>query len=234
MKLSIKTFLTSAAGFLLLSACATTSGPMTTAVSCYRPHWPIPFNMKKVRRVAQQTFTTHTGSKLYLTIFEPGPFEPSLYFIMSPDPDAASVVKSANIGIMLDSNRNGKPDCFILGGGTLPDARGTSVPYNFFAIDWEGGGHIEEFISEDLDLDGDRVMDRNAQAILTEPDPDGHFQMGAYLVNGAITPIPKEGSGFLLKKPLYPDGFHFPDDEVTKMTLFAALHKIWDRLQIKP
>jgi hypothetical protein len=153
---------------------------------------------------------------------------------MSPDPDAPSVAKSTNIGIMLDTNRNGKPDCFILGGGTLPDARGNPVPYNFFAIDWGGRGQVEEFISEDLDLDGDRVMDRNAQAILTETDPDGRFQMGAYLVDGAITRIPKEGSDFLLKKPLYPDGFYFPDNEVTKLTLFAALQKIWDELQIKP
>ncbi|HEY5595616.1 MAG TPA: hypothetical protein VIL61_10755 [Nitrospiria bacterium] len=234
MSPSIKIILTSAAAVLLLSACATTSGPMTTAVPCYRPHWPIPFNIQKVRRVAHESFTTHTGSKLYLTVFEPGPFERSFYFVMSPDPNAASVAKSANIGIMLDTNRNGKPDCFILGGGTLPDARGKPVPYNFFAIDWEGRGQVEEFISEDLDLDGDRVMDRNAQAILTEPDPAGRFQMGAYLVNGAITLIPKEGSDFLLKKPLYPDGFHFSDNEVTKLTLFAALQKIWDKLQTKP
>jgi hypothetical protein len=149
---------------------------------------------------------------------------------MSPDPDTAAVAKSTNIGIMLDTNRNGKPDCFILGGGTLPDARGNPVPYNFFAIDWEGQGRIEEFISEDIDLDGDRVMDPDVQAILMEPDPDGHFQMGAYLVNGSITPIPKEGPDFLLKKPLYPDGFHFPDNEVTKLALFAALQKIWDDL----
>jgi hypothetical protein len=219
---------------MLLAACAATPGPITSAAPCYRPHWLIPFDIQKVRRVAHESFTTHTGSNLYLTIFEPGPFARSFYFVMSPDPDPASVAKSANIGIMLDTNRNGKPDCFILGGGTLPDARGNPVPYNFFAIDWGGRGQVEEFISEDLDLDGDRVMDRNAQAILTEPDPDGHFQMGAYLVDGVITRIPKDGSDFLLKKPLYPDGFHFPDDEVTKMTLFAALQKIWDELQTKP
>jgi hypothetical protein len=213
-----------------LAACAATPGPITSAAPCYRPHWPIPFDIKKVRRAAHESFTTHTGSNLYLTIFEPGPFARSFYFVMSPDPEAASAAKSPNIGIMLDTNRNGKPDCFILGGGTLPDARGKAVPYNFFAIDWGGLGQIEEFISEDLDLDGDRVMDRNTQAILTEPDPDSRFQMGAYLVDGAITRIPKEGSDFLLKKPLYPNGFHFPDNEVTKLTLFAALQKIWDEL----
>jgi len=207
---------------------------MASAAPCYRPHWPIPFNIEKVRRVVHESFTTHTGSNLYLTVFEPGPFARSFYFVMSPDPDATSVAKSANIGIMQDTNRNGKPDCFILGGGTLPDERGNPVAYNFFAIDWEGQGQIDEFISEDLDLDGDRVMDRNAQAILTEPDSDGRFQMGAYLVDGTITRIPKVGFDFMLKKPLYPGGFHFPDNEVTQMTLFGALVKIWDGLQTKP
>lgn len=153
---------------------------------------------------------------------------------MSPDPDPGSAVESKNIGVMLDTNLDGRADCFILGGGTLPNARGKPVAYNFFAIDWGGQGQIEEFISEDLDLDGDRVMDQNAQAIMMEPNPDGHFQMGAYRVNGSITPIPKEGFDFLLKKPLYEEPFRFPDNEVTRMTLFAALQKIWGELQIKP
>jgi hypothetical protein len=214
-----------------LASCATTPLESNPQTSCYHPHWAIPFDIGYLRRVTQEPFTAHTGSKLYLTIFEPGPFERSLYFVMSPDTDPDSVARSANKGVMLDSDRDGKPDCFILGGGTLPDARGKPVAYNFFAIDREGQGQIDEFISEDLDLDGDRIMDRNAQAILTEPDPNGHFRKGAYYVNGTITPIPKEGFDFLLKKPLYKDPFPFADDEVTKLTLFAALQKIWDDLQ---
>ncbi|MBI3611546.1 MAG: hypothetical protein HY204_12705 [Nitrospirae bacterium] len=216
---------------LLLSACPAPSLSTNPASVCYRPHWAIPFDIQKVQRVAQQSFTTHTGSMLYVTIFAPGPFDRSFYFVMSPTPDTGSVAKSANIGIMLDTNRNGKPDCFILGGGTLPGARGKPVAYNFFAIDREGNGRIGEFISEDLDLDGDRIMDRNVQAILMEPDPEGHFQRGAYLVNGSITPIPKDGSAFLLRKPLWQEPFRFQDDDVTKMTLFAALQKIWEDLQ---
>jgi len=215
----------------VLSSCVTAPAVTDSSFTCYRLHRPIPFDIGNLRRVTQEPFTTHTGSKLYLTIFEPGPFERSLYFVMSPGTDPDSVARSANKGVMLDSDGEGKPDCFILSGGTLPDARGKPVVYNFFAIDREGHGQIDEFISEDLDLDGDRIMDRNVQAILTEPDPRGHFRKGAYYVNGRITPIPKEGFDFLLKKPLYKDPFPFPDDEVTKMTLFAALQKIWADLK---
>jgi len=162
---------------------------------------------------------------MYLTLFEPGPFDRSIYFVMSPDP--GSVESSANKGVMLDSDRDGKPDCFILGGGTLPDAQGKQVAYNFFAIDTEGRGEIDEFIAEDIDLNGDGIMDRDVQAVLTDPDANGHFRRGAYYANGAITPIPKEGFDFLLKKPLYKDPFPFPDNEVTKLTLFAVLQEIW-------
>jgi hypothetical protein len=217
-----------------LTSCATLQGPYPPFEPCYRSHWTIPLDLQKVRSVARQPFTTHTGSKLFLTVYAPGPFERSFYFVMSPDSDPGTEGESRNIGIMLDTNRDGRADCFILGGGTLPDARGKPVPYNFFAIDWEGQGRIEEFISEDLDLDGDRIMDRNAQAILMEPDPAGHFKMGAYRSNGSIAPIPKEGFDFLLKKPLYEEPFRFPDNEVTQLTLFAALQKIWGELQIKP
>lgn len=138
---------------------------------------------------------------------------------------------SEHFGVMADSDRIGKADCFILNGGILPDADGEPVVYNFFAIDQEGDGEIDEFISEDLDLDGNQAVDRNVQAILMERDPEGHFRRGAYLVRGKIVPIPKDGNTFLLKKPLYKDGYPFPDDEVTRMMLFSALHKMWDDLQ---
>ena len=232
MKAFIKR-LTPGALAVLLSACAAAPILTNPEPSCYRPHWVIPFEIQKVRRVAQQPFTMHAGSQRFLTIFEPGPFERSFFFVMSPDPGEESVAKSEHKGVLLDSDRNGTADCFILGGGTLPDAKGKPVPYNFFAIDRDADGRIEEFISEDLDLDGDRVMDRAALAILKEPDPAGHFQRGAYLSAGGISPIPKEGPDFVLKKPVMAE-FHFPDNEVTKMTLFAALQKIWQELQINP
>ena len=172
-------------------------------------------------------FTLHTGSERHLTIFSPGPFDRSFFFVMSPHPGAESVAASPHIGVLLDADQNGAPECIILAGGTLPDAKGRPVPYNFFAIDRGGAGDVDEFISEDLDLDGDRVMDRDVQAILIEPDAEGRFQRGAYLKAGRIQPIPKEGTAFLLKKPLHSDPVPFEDDEVTKMTLFGALQKIW-------
>jgi hypothetical protein len=219
-------------GYLLflLPACASLSTTINSTTECYRSHWPIPLDIKKVRRVAQQPFTTHTGSQRIVTIFKPGPFKQSLFFIMSPSSDAGSVARSPHIGVMLDTNRNGSPDCFILGGGRLPDKNGKQVPYNFFAMDREGDGQIEEFISEDLDLDSDRVMDQDSRAVLMDPDSEGHFQKGVYHVNNTITSIPKEGSSFLLKKPLFEEPFTFQDNEVTQMTLFSVLHQIWKDL----
>ena len=199
--------------------------------SCYRPHWTIPLDFSQVRRVTQRTFIQHTGSPRYLTVFTPGPFERSYYFVMSPGSTEESIVQSEHKGVMLDSDGNGTPDCFILGGGTLPDAKGQAVPYNFFAIDQDGDGRIEAFIGEDLDLDGDHVMDQAAQAVLTEPDAKGHFRRGTYRAGGVDTPIPKEGFDFLLKKPLYDEPVPFPDNEVTQMTLFAELENIWKELQ---
>jgi hypothetical protein len=214
-----------------LTSCAT-APPMThPETSCYRPHWTIPLDFSQVRRVAQKTFIQHTGSPRYLTVFTPGPFERSYYFVVSPDSSEESIARSEHKGVMLDTYGNGTPDCFILGGGTLPDAEGQPVPYNFFAIDQDGDGGIEAFISEDLDLDGDHVMDRDAQAVLTEPDAKGHFRRGIYRSGGVGTPIPKEGFDFLLKKPLYDEPVPFSDNEVTQMTLFAELENIWKELQ---
>jgi hypothetical protein len=218
----------------LLTSCATTPPPSHPETSCYRPHWTIRLDFSQVRRVAQKTFIQHTGAPRYLTIFAPGPFERSYYFVMSPDSSEESIAQSEHKGVMLDSEGNGTPDCFILGGGTLPDAKGQSVPYNFFAIDRDGDGRIEAFISEDLDLDGDHVMDRDAQAVLTEPDARGHLRRGIYRSGGADTPIPKEGFDFLLKKPLYDQPVPFPDNEATQMTLFEELERIWKELQVKP
>jgi hypothetical protein len=214
----------------LLPVCASLTTTVPSTTECYRSHWPIPFELIKVRRIAQQPFATHTGSQRFVTIFKPGPFKQSLFFVMSPRSDAGSVARSPHIGVMLDTNRNGSPDCFILGGGRLPDKNGNQVPYNFFAMDREGDGQIEEFISEDLDVDGDRLMDQDTRAVLMDPDPEGHFQKGVYHVNDTITPIPKEGSAFLLKKPLFEDPFSFQDNEVTQMTLFSVLHQIWKDL----
>lgn len=214
-----------------LTACATAPPSSNSETACYRPHWTIPIDFGKVRRVAQNPFIQHTGASRYLTIFAPGPFERSYYFVMSPDASEESIVQSEHKGIMLDSDGNGIPDCFILGGGTLPDAKGQPVPYNYFAIDQDGDGRIEEFISEDLDLDGDHMMDRDTQAILSEPDAKGHFRRGYYRSDGVDTPIPKEGFDFLLKKPLYDVPVPFPDNEVTQMTLFSDLEKIWKELR---
>jgi len=218
----------------LLTTCATAPPPSHPETSCYRPHWTIPLDFSRVRRVAQKTFIQHTGSSRYLTVFSPGPFERSCYFVMSPESSEESIAQSEHKGVMLDSDGNGTPDCFILGGGTLPDAKGRPVPYNFFAIDRDGDGRIEEFISEDLDLDGDHVMDAAAQAVLTEPDARGHFRRGIYRSGGVDTPIPKAGFDFLLKKPLYDEPVPFADNEATQMTLFAELQKIWNELQVKP
>jgi len=213
-----------------LSACATTPPPSNPEPVCYRPHWTIPLDLSQVRRVAQRTFIQHTGSSRYLTVFTPGPFERSYYFVMSPDLSEESIAQSEHKGVMIDSDGNGRPDCFILGGGTLPDVKGQPVPYNFFAIDQIGDGRIEEFISEDLDLDGDYVMDRDAQAILSEPDAKGHFRHGIYRSGGKTSLIPKEGFDFLLKKPLYDQPVLFADNEVTQMTLFEELENIWKEL----
>jgi hypothetical protein len=214
----------------LLTSCATAPSIPHPEMPCYRPHWTIPLDLSQVRRVAQKTFTQHTGAPRYLTVFTPGPFERSYYFVMSPDSSEESIAQSEHKGVMLDTNGSGRPDCFILGGGTLPDAKGQPVPYNFFAIDKDGDGRIEAFIGEDLDLDGDHVMDRDAQAVLTEPDARGHLRRGTYRSGGVDAPIPKEGFDFLLKKPLYDEPVPFPDNEATRMTLFAALQKIWDDL----
>ncbi|HEY4485426.1 MAG TPA: hypothetical protein VI702_03760, partial [Nitrospiria bacterium] len=181
----------SAAAFFLLGGCATAPALLPSAPTCYRPHWAIPFDLDKIQAVARRTFTLHTGSERHLTIFSPGPFDRSFFFVMSPHPGAESVAASPHIGVLLDSDQNGAPECIILAGGTLPDAKGRPVPYNFFAIDRGGAGDVDEFISEDLDLDGDRVMDRDVQAILIEPDAEGRFQRGAYLKAGRIQPIPK-------------------------------------------
>ncbi|HUK56273.1 MAG TPA: hypothetical protein VLY20_06405 [Nitrospiria bacterium] len=223
--LSVLIFLTSAC------AAAPPPPPSDPETACYHPHWTIPLDFNKVRRAAQRTFIQHTGSSRYLTIFSPGPFERSYYFVMSPDPSEASIEQSEHKGVMLDTDGKGRPDCFILGGGTLPDAKGEPVPYNFFAIDRDGNGRIEAFISEDLDLDGDHVMDQYVRALMTDPDPEGHFRRGTYQSDGASTPIPKAGFDFLLKKPLYDEPVPFADNEATQMTLFAELEKIWKELQ---
>ena len=168
--------------------------------------------------------------QFYVTAFEPGPFDHSYYFVMSPGPQDESIALSQNVGVMQDTDDNGKADCFILGGGTLSDAEGNPKAYNFYAIDRKGKGRIEEFISEDLDLDGDRVMDEASQAVMMKPDSQGHFQQGVYIAHEAVTSIPKEGTAFLLKKPSRTDLVPFQDNEATKMTLFKTLHEIWDEL----
>jgi len=219
---------------LFIAACAPASVSPNPAPDCYRPHWRVPFETSSLRPIAQRPFETHLGDRRYLTVFSPGPFKASVFFVMSPDPSDASIAASPHAGILLDSNRNGTADCVILAGGTLPDAKGKPVPYNYFAIDRDGNGAVEEFFSEDLDLDGDRVMDRASVAVLSDPDPDGHFSRGIYFTEGGNRPIRKEGSFFLLQKPLFPQGFRFADDEVTKMTLFPTLQEIWRGLGNQP
>ena len=59
--------------------------------------------------------------QFYVTAFEPGPFDHSYYFVMSPGPQDESIALSQNVGVMQDTDDNGKADCFILGGGTLSD-----------------------------------------------------------------------------------------------------------------
>ena len=214
----------------ILTSCATAPVPTNSFSTCYRPHWTIPLDLSQVRRVAQRTYFQHTGSSRYLTVFSPGPFERSYYFVMSSDSSEDSIAQSEHKGVMLDSDGNGRLDCFILGGGTLSDAKGQPVPYNFFAIEHDGDGRIEAFISEDLDLDGDHVMDGDAQAILSDPDAKGHFRHGIYRSGGKTSLIPKEGFDFLLKKPLYDQPVLFADNEVPQMTLFEELEKIWKEL----
>lgn len=204
---------------------------MTPAPGCYRAHWPFPLNLEEVTPVLQRSFTQSTGAKRFITVYEPGPWTDSFYFVMSPSNTPHSILNSKHKGVFFDSNRNGIADCFILSGGTLPNKRGKPIPYNFFVTDRNGDGAIEEFIMEDLDLDEDRIMDKNTVAVLMEPDPEGHFTQGAYLQKGTITPIPKDGSAFYLRKPLWKDPFAFADDEVTKMKLFGELQKIWGELR---
>lgn len=150
---------------------------------------------------------------------------------MSPNPSDQAIRESRHYGVMMDLNQSGSADCFILSGGTLPDAEGRPIPYNFFAIDPEGRGKIQAFISEDLDLNGDRVMDDDSRAVLNEPDADGRFQKGTYLSPNETGEIPKSGSAFLLRKPLWDQPVPFEADEVTQMTLFSALQDLWVDLQ---
>ena len=216
---------------LLIAGCVPTAVVPNPAPDCYRPHWPVPFKIESLRRIAQRPFETHLGDRRYITVYSPGPFKASLFFVMSPDPSDDSIGASPHIGILLDSNRNGTADCVILAGGTLPDAKGKPVPYNYFAIDRDGNGAVEAFIGEDLDLDGDRIMDRASVAVLSDPDPEGHFLRGVYYSGRANRPIKKEGGFFLLEKPLFKQGFRFADDEVTKMNLFPTLQSIWKTLE---
>lgn len=215
----------------VLSSCATAPPAPDSYHDCYRPHWTLPLDFNRVHRLSQQSFIQHTGAVRYLTIFGPGPFDHSYYFVMSPGSSKESIAQSEHKGVMVDSDENGIPDCFILGGGTLPDAKGEPVPYNYFAMDRDGDGQIEVFFSEDLDLDGDHVMDQNVLAIMADPDSAGHLRRGIYRSNGTATPIPKAGFDFLLKKPLYDAPVPFPDNEVTQMTLFGELNKIWKEMQ---
>jgi hypothetical protein len=216
---------------MLAAACASAPATPNPAPDCFRPHWRIPFKAGSLRRIEQRPFQTHLGARRFLTFYSPGPFKASYFFVMSPDPSEDSIAGSPHIGVLFDSNRDGKADCVILAGGTLPDANGRAVAYNFFAIDRDGNGQIEEFLSEDLDLDGDRVMDPASVAVMAEPDPAGHFGRGTYLMYGENHPIPKEGGFFLLQKPIFKVPFRFADDEVTKMTLFTALQEIWEKLE---
>ena len=171
------------------------------------------------------------GETRHLSVYQPGPWKDSYYFIMSTAPTMLSILASPHKGVMTDTNGNGYPNCFLLGGGTLPDRRGKQVPYNYFALDINGDGIVDEFISEDIDLDHDRVMDRESVAILMEPDPDGHFMRGAYLKKGKMTLIPKRGRDFLLDKPLWKEPFPFADDEINRMNLIRELQKLWDEVQ---
>jgi hypothetical protein len=216
---------------LLIAACASVPATPNPAPDCFRPHWRIPFDTGSLRRIEQRPFETHLGARRYLTFYSPGPFKASYFFVMSPDPTDESISQSPHIGVLFDSNRDGKPDCVILAGGTLPDAKGRPVAYNFFAIDRDGNGKIEEFLSEDLDLDGDHLMDAASVAVMADPDAEGHFASGTYLMYGEHRPIPKEGAFFLLQKPIFKIPFRFADDEVTKMTLFTALQEIWNNLE---
>ena len=74
-------------------------------------------------------------------------------------------------------------------------------------------------------------MDRHSLALLTEPDPDGHFMRGTYYQMGKLMPIPRDGGSFLLDKPLWKIPVPFADNEVTKMKLFGELKKIWVELK---
>lgn len=215
------------------ASCATSPPLLNPAPDCYRPHWNLPLDFNAVSPVIQLSFTQNTGARRVITVYEPGPWTASFYFVMSPDKAPHSITRSNHRGVFFDSGGNGVPDCFILRGGTLPNKRGKQVPYNFFALDHDGDGLVEEFIMEDLDLDGDRIMDRQSLAVLAEPDAEGHYMLGAYLQKGGMSPILKEGSSFLLKKPLWEDPFSFPDDEITRMKLFGELQKIWGEIQSK-
>ncbi len=217
----------------LLAGCAAAPGMIVpaSAAGCYRPHADLKFDVTRVASIGKTEFPSSNGSKLALVVFQPGPWAGSFYFVMAPDLSAASIAESRNIGVVPAVAPGDRIRCFVLGGGgTLPDRRGRPpVHYNYFALDTNGDGVIDLFLGEDLDLDQDGVIDLDTVMVLTDRDGDGAFDDGVYQTPNGSRPIPREGTNFMLHKPLWSYPVPFPADQVKQMRLFPALQQLLEQ-----
>lgn len=191
--------------------------------ACFQPHLAIAFDLTRATSVLTHRFSSQTAGEAFLIFYRPGPWPGSYYFVMAPDPNPTTAAASRNVGILPNPGRGEPIRCVILGGGSLPDARGRELAYNYFAEDRDGNGRMDVFTAEDLDLDEDRRIDLASRMVLVDTDGDLILDEGFYETAEGTAPIPKEGENFMLRKPLWNYPVPFPNDELKRMNLFQAL-----------
>ena len=111
---------------------------------------------------------------------------------------AVGETSTLDFGFIFDLNHDGKMDYAVFNGGPLPTKDMKVLWMNYHYLDSNYDGKIDILIYN-VDLDGDKFLDKNVWAWLYDNDFDGTIDEGEYLGPGVEMPVPEIEGAFVIK-----------------------------------
>lgn len=105
--------------------------------------------------------------------------------------------RTQEFGAYFDLNGDRRPDWIVFYGGILPTKQLDFYTWFHHAIDTDGDGRFDLRIYEAIDLDGDKMPEREASSWLFDADHDGKVDLAQHVVSGRGSGISPGADGLL-------------------------------------
>jgi hypothetical protein len=158
---------------------------------------------EKINEIANLSLK-HKSPKVVL---KTKPINGSVFVVFDSDDDGLADAFAAHpgyqdFGFLFDLNKDCKMDYLILNGGIVPSKDFKAFWFNFHWIDSNNDGKIDIYVENDIDLDGDKLLDNGITAWIYDNDFDGKIDKAEYIGKDFKKRIEMTNGAFVIKRQM--------------------------------